>query len=152
VDDGGALKRSPPTPDGDAEREDGGRSGSRREALELPRCFVDEGVPLHEILGRVAADHLLGEDGETDALVGRPARERDAAIDVGADRADGGVDVDDAELDEPHGVAVYRGRATDASVAPRWEAAAAILAFNPNSPSGGANVSAQSAAPIIIDQ
>ena len=76
-----------------------------REPQELDPLRVDELAPLHQVLGRVAADDLLGERDEGRVIGGGLARPGDDAVDVGVERADRGVDVGDGDANEPHELA-----------------------------------------------
>ena len=62
----------------------GGVGGLVGEALELAALAVEKAAPLDEILGRVAADDLLGKRGERDVGGRHLAREGDQPRDVGS--------------------------------------------------------------------
>ncbi len=61
----------------------GGLGGLARESLELAALAVEKAAPLDEILGRIAADDLLGEGGDRDVGLGHLAREGDEPGHVG---------------------------------------------------------------------
>ena len=58
----------------------GASRGLFREALELRALADQEARPLHQILGRVAADRLFGKRADRDVRVGHLLRDRDQAV------------------------------------------------------------------------
>jgi hypothetical protein len=78
--------------------------GFARKAPELLPLRSDERAPLHEIFGRIAADHLLGQRHERRAVGGRLTRQRDGSIYVRSASAYRGVDVGGGDPNEPHDV------------------------------------------------
>ncbi len=74
MDDGGGVEEQRPDRHGQPEHVDGGQVGRvGGERLEGPPLRVEERPPLHEVLGRVAAEHLLGKGAERDLVGGHLA-------------------------------------------------------------------------------
>ena len=114
VDERAAVEEVAPDADREADGEDGAVPGRLpREALELAPLGGDEAAPLDQVLRGVAADDLLGEDGDGRALLGHGVGEAQAAVDVAADGPDRGVDAGDPDLHEAH-----RGEPTPSSRRP----------------------------------
>ncbi len=84
MDDGRGVEQLTAHGDREAEDEDGGRIGGLAgESLQLPPLAVEEAAPLHEILGRIAADHLLGEGADRHVGVGHFPCDGREARDIG---------------------------------------------------------------------
>ncbi len=94
----------PVAADGQAEHERGRHiPRAARNGIEGPALSHDEGIPLDQILGGVAADHLLREATDGDILLRHAPGERDDPAGLRVDRADLGVDARDGDPDQPHG-------------------------------------------------
>jgi hypothetical protein len=91
--------------DGEPHGEDGGKRELSRRLGELPERSPlrgDESRPLDEVFGGITGNHLLGESGETALGLRGLARHLRHLLEVSVDRADGGIQVDEADLEEAH--------------------------------------------------
>jgi hypothetical protein len=77
----------------------GGLAGEGFEAA--PLC-VEEGAPLHQILGRVAANDLLWEGAQRHIVVGHLPGRRHQGGGIADDGADGGAEAGHGQLHETH--------------------------------------------------
>jgi hypothetical protein len=93
--------------DDDAEDVDAAvAGGGGGEALQLDALRLDEGTPLDEVLGRVAAHELLLHDREGDAAGLDLGGGGDGSVDVGAHGADGGAQGHDRDVHQAHGASM----------------------------------------------
>ena len=79
-----------------------GVGGVAGERLETAPLRVEERPPLHQVLGRVAADDLLGKGAERHVVVGHPPGRRHQGGGVADDGADGGAEAGHRQLHETH--------------------------------------------------
>ena len=84
--------------------------GAGRNPLEGPLVVLDEARPEQQVLGRIAAEDQLGEDGDVALGVLRLLQDGEDALDVAVEVADHGVHLAEGDAHQPHRWSV--GRAT----------------------------------------
>jgi hypothetical protein len=92
------LKTWPPTATARPRTNTVGRSAVSAAKCSRAALTVQEGAPLDQVLGRVAADHLFGEGRQRDAFGGHDPGQLDEPLSVGGHGAHGGADARDREL------------------------------------------------------
>ena len=108
VHDRGGVEEEGAHRHGETEHVDRGQVGRvGRERLERLPLGIEKGPPLHQVFGRVAAEHLLGERTECDLGGGHLTGGLEHTRPVGAHGADGGTETGHRQLHESHASA-YR--------------------------------------------
>jgi hypothetical protein len=101
--DGGGIKDLAATRHGEAEHVDRRRSARvLGEPLELLTLSDQEPRPLHQVLGRVAADRLFGKRADGDVRGGHLLRDGDEPRHVRPDRANRGTHACYSQFGQAH--------------------------------------------------
>ena len=102
-DQGGAVVAQPLVGDGDpGDQHHPQPGGFIGETLEFVPLSLDEALPMDQVLDRVAADELLLEDADGDAVGLHVVRDADGTVDIRRERPNRGVDAGKPDSDQSH--------------------------------------------------